>query len=286
LLVIILVSMGRRMAEEFDPGATDVIVIPFIFVPHGAPPPTEWLRDHPDYVRLPAVFEARDGSDGAPDWELPDWELRLEPDVRKISAQAEPGGWQETPGSVFGIPGAQAQTRGGGRRSMPGAPPRSPAEEFRLMRFGNALRRLRKLEPANRELSFVRDPDSVPGEAWVELLEREAVAATTRRRPADAAPERSGLLVRDAVMQGDRPIGRLERYAGDEVRSVTHEEYVAVLEKLMAMQPVAVTKPGYPGQWYRLPDGTGFGLRLSSRNGDTIDFDNPTLLPGFKVHVK
>lgn len=272
------------MSDEFDPGAHDVIVIPFIFVPHGAPPPSDWLRDHPDYIRLPAVFVRQDGGDGAPDWSL-----RLQPEVRNLAAQAEPAGWLETLGNVFGIPPAQAQTRGGGRRGVPGMPQRSPAEELRLMRFEQALRRLRELEPDNRELSFVRDPDNVPGEAWVEELEREVIAAmareSVRSTSPPAAPERSGLSVWDLVMPGGTPIGRREKGAGEEVATIGRGEDDARVAKLMAMRPMAVAKPRYEGRWYSLPDGTGFGLRRSNRHGDTIDFENPALGKGFKVHV-
>jgi hypothetical protein len=59
-----------------------------------------------------------------------------------------------------------------------------------------------------------------------------------------------------------------------------------LVERLMAMRPQPIARPGYDGQWYRLPDDPGFGLRHGDRNGDTVDFDNPALGKGFKVHVK
>ncbi len=30
--------------------------VPFIFVPHGAPPPLEWMAEHPGWVKFPATF--------------------------------------------------------------------------------------------------------------------------------------------------------------------------------------------------------------------------------------
>jgi hypothetical protein len=46
------------MASDSDPGpnTTDSIQAPFVFVRHGDPWPEEWLREHPDAVRIPATF--------------------------------------------------------------------------------------------------------------------------------------------------------------------------------------------------------------------------------------
>jgi hypothetical protein len=204
------------MADEFEIDPADVIVIPFIFVPPGDPWPTDWLRDHPGAFRVPAVFVPRAAES---DTQPPDWELRMVFDadpapsgtnrVVKASVQPEVPGWLDPLARLFGIPGAAAQTpsRGGGRGAVPGTPARSPAEELRMTRFENALVRLRKLEPDNRALSFVRDPANVPGESWVIELENEVIAAMARRAPRTTAPERSGLSVRDLVMRGDKPIG-------------------------------------------------------------------------------
>ncbi len=48
------------MADEKDrPGAWDVVRIPFCFVPHGAPEPTEWMARHPNWFKIPATFVPR-----------------------------------------------------------------------------------------------------------------------------------------------------------------------------------------------------------------------------------
>jgi len=48
-----------------DPHVFDEFKLPFIFVPHDAPEPTEWLASHPDHIKLPATFvPSTDGDDG------------------------------------------------------------------------------------------------------------------------------------------------------------------------------------------------------------------------------
>ncbi|MBV8613941.1 MAG: glycoside hydrolase family protein [Acetobacteraceae bacterium] len=48
------------MADEKDwPSGWDVVRIPFCFVPHGAPEPTEWMARHPGWFKIPATFIPR-----------------------------------------------------------------------------------------------------------------------------------------------------------------------------------------------------------------------------------
>jgi hypothetical protein len=58
------------MPDSFDepPQSFDEIRLPFIFVPHGLPEPTEWLQSHPDYIKMPATFvpHARRGGRASP----------------------------------------------------------------------------------------------------------------------------------------------------------------------------------------------------------------------------
>jgi hypothetical protein len=42
-----------------DPHVFDELKVPFVFVPHGALEPTEWLANHRDFIKLPATFVPR-----------------------------------------------------------------------------------------------------------------------------------------------------------------------------------------------------------------------------------
>lgn len=52
------------MPDFAAPDDPDTIRIPFIFVPHGHPPPADWLRDHPEAFRVPATMVWHEGPDG------------------------------------------------------------------------------------------------------------------------------------------------------------------------------------------------------------------------------
>jgi hypothetical protein len=68
-------------------------------------------------------------------------------------------------------------------------------EEVRLFNFNSALGEMRHLEPSNRELNFIRDPERVPGLEWVRMLAREVEMARMRsHRPLPELPtERKGV---------------------------------------------------------------------------------------------
>lgn len=45
--------------EPNQPPPLHCLKLPFIFVPHGAPPPLDWIAEHPGAVTVPATFLPR-----------------------------------------------------------------------------------------------------------------------------------------------------------------------------------------------------------------------------------
>jgi hypothetical protein len=82
-------------------------------------------------------------------------------------------------------------------------------------------------------------------------------------------------------------IGKVAEGATPEIRTVAADSLGRIVDKLADMGAMPVTKPTYPGQWYEFASGKGgFGIRQSAKNGMTVDFSYPGLLPkGFKLHV-
>jgi hypothetical protein len=81
-------------------------------------------------------------------------------------------------------PAPNTRMPGGGFRS------RTTAEEFLEFRFNSALESIRRLEPHNRDLAYVRDPNRTPAEEQVRELEHEAEMARLRSQrvlPAEPA---------------------------------------------------------------------------------------------------
>lgn len=107
-------------------------------------------------------------------------------------------------------------------------------------------------------------------------------------RPARAAGPQSGSgnAVLELIMPGGKLIGFREKGAGKNTITVSRQELSEIVAKLMAMKPGKVDNPTYrEGQWYRLPDGSEFGLRESKEHGLTLDTPKPGR-GNIKVHQK
>jgi hypothetical protein len=56
------------VADEKDwADGWDVVRVPFCFVPHGAPAPTEWMARHPGWFKIPATFVPRSSQPSEPE---------------------------------------------------------------------------------------------------------------------------------------------------------------------------------------------------------------------------
>jgi|HubBroStandDraft_6_1064221.scaffolds.fasta_scaffold03171_6 hypothetical protein len=88
----------------------------------------------------------------------------------------------------------------------------------------------------------------------------------------------------DIVSPDGQYVGDAVGGATENIRTVTPQEFAQIEQDLMNLKPTpGGTYASGSGQWYDLPDGTRFGIRQSS-SGPTIDFDNPNLPPGLKIH--
>ena len=82
------------------------------------------------------------------------------------------------------------------------------------------------------------------------------------------------------------PVGRVQKGATPQIRTVTPNEFQSIVKDLKAMGAKQTTKPGYPGNWYDTGNGTGFGIRNSPKSGQTIDISHPELPSGTKIHQR
>lgn len=73
---------------------SDMIVCDFVFVPNGAPFPTDWVRRHPDYITLPARFT------GSPAFMQRMFGKRRAQDRYKFSKSAGIVGGNQEPGTM------------------------------------------------------------------------------------------------------------------------------------------------------------------------------------------
>jgi RHS repeat-associated protein len=105
---------------------------------------------------------------------------------------------------------------------------------------------------------------------------------------ADPAGEPKAVFqIRDILAPNGKPVGRVGKGATPEVRTVSKAEFQQLKERLLATGSQPVSRPSYKnGTWYDsgLGNGSGFGIRQSSTNGETIDVNNEFLAGGFKVH--
>jgi hypothetical protein len=70
-----------------DPDDPNTLRVPFVFVPHGAPMPLEWMAEHPGWVRFPATFVPRAPEGGESE---PQWNLQFGPDEAPAVSEARP----------------------------------------------------------------------------------------------------------------------------------------------------------------------------------------------------
>lgn len=157
-------------SERLDkPGVlSDTLVVPFIFVPHGAPEPREWLAQHPGAVRIPARFVPRQASNRAGS----DWQLRFDPFAALVMGGEE---------YVHGQSNGHDEISGSSSPLLPGT--EDPVAAF--LRVNSALAQM------GFGRSFKRDgtarhrdqANDVPASSWLTILAADSAPHATPGQP-------------------------------------------------------------------------------------------------------
>ncbi len=112
------------------------------------------------------------------------------------------------------------------------------------------------------------------------------VAATTSKTNTDEIVMEK---IRDTVAPNGELIGSTKKGTPDYIRGLTATQFETLKSQLLATGAKPINQANYDGQRYSI-DGvtnTGFGIRNSSRFGETIDINLPGYLsPGTKFHIK
>ena len=200
------------------------------------------------------------------------------------------------------------------RRGVGGRLP-TPAEEFRLVLYNAATRRLIELDPGNPELPGIATQDYVPDDAA--LARRQAALAEAERKASVAAPGGGGsagaaeqpfgpetavtraadlragrrpLDPADIVAPDGKPVGERWRPGRgsppDYVRTVSKSAFESLRAQSRALGYSRNPMSKYYGEWYERSDGIGFGFRTDKRGLPTIDIGSPSLEKGYRLHQK
>ena len=81
-------------------------------------------------------------------------------------------------------------------------------------------------------------------------------------------------------------VGNVNKGATDNIRTVSHQEFQQIKNSLLKNAKEVGKYSNGRGTWYELPNGDRFGIRSSSRHGETLDFNTRGLPKDFKIHQK
>lgn len=162
----------------------------------------------------------------------------------------------------------------------------TPAQEVRLDVSAARMRAL--VQEVQRHDPNWRPTPSIYEGVEGEILANESAAmqATARLREL-SRPEPVQGPMEEILMPNGQHVGMRYRTANKWTRTVTPSEFNHLLESLTPGSQIVQSPPGYQGLWYRRIDGSVFGVRQSEDHGITIDviqYDNPHIPNGYKVH--
>ena len=179
-----------------------------------------------------------------------------------------------------------------------------PQDRFNISNHRTAREALAKVDPSNPALGQLTRPDwshaktgcrprktfKTSKRRWRRLRQsrKDYPQAIWTCRRNSSHPMSEELLTGRHGTYSRPPENRSEythSRAGDEVRTVSASEFQEI-QNILLQGATPVSKPGYGGSWYKRPDGSEFGVRVSAQSGVTIDINDPFLPPGFTVHQK
>jgi hypothetical protein len=179
--------------------------VPFVFVPHGNPPPLEWMEEHPNYVTIPAIFVPHIPPE-------PNMEFGSEP---AVAALLDP--LPEEP--IYEEPEAEVE---------PEAPP-PPRPLLYPHPRGPRPDDLRRVPPPGRKRGPGRPPDLSPGLA----MARRVHIGIDLCRPEGA---------RDLVRQTMRIMAGMDRFSGPVTYPTMHTPEALSAAVHAGMQHLAAHK--------------------------------------------
>jgi hypothetical protein len=168
-----------------DPNDPNTLVVPFIFVPQGDPLPIAWMREHPDWIRVPATFVPREPAVGESG---PQWNVQVgAPDAPAAAAANAPAAVAGAPPAAGepGIPDSFAPPAPRQKRLPNGQPWPKDAKgrDWPKDRWGRPMRPLWDYPPGVRAPGEGAAPGA-PGSVGTDEAIGAARAASTWMDPA------------------------------------------------------------------------------------------------------
>ena len=154
---------------------------------------------------------------------------------------------------------------------------------------------MQQIDPHWRPLSALSRDSQGDYEVMIRAKEAEREEAEARfvalsRAGRDHWPfERDVPRVAELVRPSGEIVGYRQPGAGENVRTVTPAEFESLRLGLMRGSRLIEADREYDGVWYKRPDGSIFGLRLSRDHGLTLDIiegNDPVIPHNLRIHQR
>jgi len=211
------------------------------------------------------------------------FQRKYSPDQPRVPAGNPDGGkWTsggENAPKESGSDRARSTEISASRRNSRPIPPLSPGQQVRLdfanARAQEAVARVQQLDPNWKSSQSLTDPNSAEGLIRAkEDMTREADArflALSRAGEDAPYPAPNPRTTAEVLAPGGQLVGDRDRSAGENIRTITPDQFETIRTALMAGARQIEADARYDGVWYQRQDGTRFGLRISSDYGLTLD---------------